>query len=58
MNNSIWIILLILIILIVGGIMIFKAVAPAALQLHESSMAPIRSIAGNPNSQTALMAMV
>lgn len=55
---NIWIILLVLIILIAGGILMFKAAAPAVVEFHRDSLAPIRSIAGNPSSGTALAAMI
>lgn len=53
---DIWVILIILIVLVIGGILFVQAIAPSVTKFHEDSLAPIRSLFGNPDTvKTAAM---
>lgn len=55
---STWIIVLIILILVIGGIAMFYVAAPAVTEFHRDSLAPIRGLVGNPDSAKALAMMI
>lgn len=50
--------LFLIILIIVGAIVLIVGVIPALLKLHESSMAPINGIIGNPDSAKTAAALL
>lgn len=55
---NIWIVVLIIVILIIGGIVLFSQLAPAAVEFHRDSLAPVRGLVGNPQSLGVLAALL
>lgn len=53
---DLWIILLVIIVLVIGGILFVQAIAPSITEFHKDSLAPIRNLTGNPDTvKTAAM---
>lgn len=55
---SIFLIVIVLIALIVGGVLISKYMFPAVVSFHKDSLAPIRGLVGNPDAMKTAAAVL